>query len=299
MITQKVIIVAHGGAGSPPKLQNVTRNAVNKAYHTLKRTKSALQSAVAGAVVLEDDPRFNAGTGSYFRLDGHTIEMDAAVMDSQGHLGAVAGIQRVKNPVKVAYTLTKSPYNFICGDGAIRFARLNGFPDYDPLTPQAQRVWHKRLRQIRRNKLPGWASGRWVQKYLAKYSTETIGVVVSDGRNNFAIATSTGGISLALPGRVGDTPLVGCGFYAGKYGAVLSTGVGEEITRKMLAREVYDKIRSGFSPQEACEWGVRLFPKKVPVGVIAVSHNEYGISANTQMPVSILIRKIQPQIKYG
>ena len=99
----------------------------------------------------------------------------------------------------------------------------------------------------------------------------------------FAVAGSTGGSAPMLLGRVGDTPLIGCGFYAGEHGAVACTGVGEEIARRMLAREVYESMRAGMTPQAACEAGVDLFPAEVSVGVIAVGRDGAGAASNRDM----------------
>jgi isoaspartyl peptidase/L-asparaginase-like protein (Ntn-hydrolase superfamily) len=290
-----IIVIAHGGVGSPVKLKNGTYAAAKEALRVIKKTKSPLKAAVAGAVVMENDPRFNAGYGSYFRLDGKSIEMDAAVMDSDNYLAAIASIQNVKNPIKVAYALLDTPHTFLCGSGATRFARLKGFPEYDPYTPKARKIYLTRKKQILADKMPLWALENWSgirdKKYMRFYLKDvkdTIGVIATDGKNNFAAAGSTGGTSLMLPGRIGDTPLVGSGFFVGKYGAVIATGVGEEITKKMLSREVYEKIKDGMSPQEACDYGLSLFPGKIPVGVVAIAYNNYGIAANKQMAVSVL-----------
>ena len=88
--------------------------------------------------MLEDDPRFNAGTGSRVRLDGSTVQMDASVMSSEGKFGAVAGIENVKNPVKVARAVTNTPHILLAGDGATRFARTLGMEPYDPITPASR-----------------------------------------------------------------------------------------------------------------------------------------------------------------
>ncbi|MBI4833777.1 MAG: isoaspartyl peptidase/L-asparaginase [Planctomycetes bacterium] len=293
----KVIIVAHGGTGSPLTLKDGTDKAAREALKAFKKTGSVLEAAVAGVMSMEDDPRFNAGTGSYLRLDGKSIEMDAAVMDSNGALGAVAVIQRVKNPVKVAYALVGSPHTFLSGKGATDFARLKGFPDYDPSTQKAIKLYAKRMRQMKTNKLPQWITQKWEEKknlrFLKAYLKgvhDTVGVVARDGKNNFAVADSTGGTSFMLSGRIGDTPLVGCGFYAGPFGAVASTGIGEEITKKMLAREIYQKMAERFSAQHACEWGVKLYPKEMPIGVIAVSLDGYGIASNQQMAATAIVK---------
>jgi len=292
-----LIIIGYGGVGSPTTLNRCVKQAVVKAVLAWKQIHSVLRAAVTGVVALEDDPHFNAGTGSYLRLDGKTIEMDAAVMDSEGHFGAVAAIQKVKNPVKVAYALLDTPYTVLCGQGATEFARRHCFVPYDPITPRARRVFRKRLKQLKNNQLPAWAK-KWRNLSLKQetdgYQTgpvcrgfgtgrcDTVGIVVTDGIH-FAAASSTGGVSLALPGRVGDTPLIGCGLYAGPKGAVTATGIGEEITKRLLSREVYEKIASGWTAQKASEWGVKLFPKDIPIGVIAVSRNNYGIAANQSM----------------
>jgi isoaspartyl peptidase/L-asparaginase-like protein (Ntn-hydrolase superfamily) len=122
---------------------------------------------------------------------------------------------------------------------------------------------------------------------------DTVGVVVSDGCGNFAAATSTGGISYMIRGRIGDSPLIGCGIYAGHNGAVVATGIGEEIIRRLLSKQVYDQIENGMTPQEACEWGLTLFKnpskdlkecyKKIPVGIMAINLLDYGVAATDQM----------------
>src|SRR5580692_2470865 len=100
----------------------------------LEAGSDPVDAAVAGVVLLEDDPRFNAGTGSCVRLDGKSIQMDASVMRSDGKFGAVAGIERTRNPVRVARAVMGSPHLLLQGDGATRFARTLGLGDYDPLT---------------------------------------------------------------------------------------------------------------------------------------------------------------------
>src|SRR5947207_8868597 len=113
---QPAAAVAHGGVGSPAAHSDGCRRAVDVALAALTADPDPLAAAVAGALVLEDDPRFNAGTGSVVRLDG-TIQMDAAVMTSDGRFGAVAGIERVKNPALVAQAVLATPHLFLAGDG--------------------------------------------------------------------------------------------------------------------------------------------------------------------------------------
>src|SRR6185369_740830 len=123
----------HGGAASPNTLSDGCVAAARAAQAALDAGGDALGAALAATVVLEDDPRFNAGTGSNLRLDGRTIEMDASVMTSDGRFGAVTCIERVKNPILVAARVMETPHLTLVGDGATAFARKLGFADHDPL----------------------------------------------------------------------------------------------------------------------------------------------------------------------
>ncbi|MEW6027128.1 MAG: isoaspartyl peptidase/L-asparaginase [Planctomycetota bacterium] len=292
------IIVAHAGVGSPNAYSDGTRKAVREALKTMNKTGSALKAAIAGVVVLEDDPRFNAGTGSNLRMDGRDIEMDSAVMDSKGACGAVACIRMVKNPVLVAELVSRTPHLLICGDGAVEFARLHKVPVYNPATPKAIERFKAAKARLAHKKISYHSKHGFRAVRGADRGCDTVGVAVSDGRGNFAGATSTGGISYMIRGRVGDSPLVGCGIYVGKNGAVVATGIGEEIIRQLLSKQVYDRMDEGMSPQEACEWGLRLFRnpsktikkcyKRVPVGIVAVNRTGYGIVATHQMATGAL-----------
>lgn len=146
------IIVAHAGVGSKMEDSDGPVRAVREARLVLNRTKSALKGAIAGTVVMENDCRFNAGTGSNLRMDGRTIEMDAAVMDSRGACGAVACIKMVRNPVLVAELVSRGAHLLICGEGAVEFARLHGIPAYNPITLRAQgRLKRIKLKLARKN----------------------------------------------------------------------------------------------------------------------------------------------------
>ncbi|HEX7599339.1 MAG TPA: isoaspartyl peptidase/L-asparaginase, partial [Polyangia bacterium] len=147
--------VVHGGAGSPRARMDGTDRAAAQAMESLKGGGSALDAATAAVVVLEDDPRFNAGTGANIRLDGKTIQMDAACMDGEtGAFGAVAAIERVKNPVLVARKVMDTPHILIVGEGATRFARAMGFADYDP-TCAENRARYERVKALLKGTDPG------------------------------------------------------------------------------------------------------------------------------------------------
>ena len=291
-------IVVHGGAGAPASLNGGCAAAAAAALARLRDGADALDAAVEAVVVMENDGRFNAGSGSVMRLDGETVEMDAGVMDSTGRLGAIAAIRRVRNPVLVARCVVDTPHTLLAGEGATRFAKAVGLEA--DLIPQ-ERVGERNRNIIERLASGavegGWSAGGLADawNFSAPYdrifpsqsgapeACDTVGAVVRGPDGTFAVAGSTGGSAPMLLGRVGDTPLIGCGFYAGEHGAVACTGIGEEIARCMLAREVYESMRAGMTPQAACEAGVALFPAEVSVGVIAVGRDGAGAASNRDM----------------
>ncbi|MDA8085755.1 MAG: isoaspartyl peptidase/L-asparaginase [Nitrospiraceae bacterium] len=256
-------VVAHGGAGSPMELSDGCRAACESAIRMLDAGEGSLDAAVEAARILEDDGRFNAGTGSVLRIDGRTIEMDAAVMDSAGKIGVVINVREVKNPVLLARAVTGTPHVALAGRGAEVFARQLGFA---PFRDFSMRV------------------GR-------RAPSDTIGVVALDKKGVFAVASSTGGASPMMVGRVGDTPMPGCGFYAGARGAVAVTGLGEESIRKMLARAVYDMIADGTGAREACEKGVGMFAPGIRMGAIAISRRDWAAAAKDAMAHWSIIRE--------
>ncbi|NNF05789.1 MAG: L-asparaginase, partial [Candidatus Eisenbacteria bacterium] len=252
--TSKPALVTHGGAGGPRDNDDGCDRAAIAGMKRLTESHSARQAVIAATQVLEDDPRMNAGTGSNLRLDGRTIQMDAAVMDDSGAFGAVAAIENVQYPILVADMVIDSPHLLLAGEGATAFAKLRGIPDYYPISGRA-RERLKRIRFFLAKEAPpkevSWESHRpedfWnfpvsLQDTLRDLQgpSDTVGAVARDGRGGFAAGLSTGGTSLMLLGRVGDTPIIGAGVFAGPKGAVATTGDGEEIMRRVLAKEAYD-----------------------------------------------------------
>jgi isoaspartyl peptidase/L-asparaginase-like protein (Ntn-hydrolase superfamily) len=254
-----------------------------------------LAAAIAATMDLEDDPRFNAGTGSNFRLDGVTIEMDASVMTSDGRSGAVANLPAVKNPVPVAAEVrARTPHLLLAGAGALKFARKLGFAEHDPSTEKAKKklaeAWRGVRGEIDDDEEYGWwqhvdLPSLWnFDRALSDSYGSTVGAVARAVDGTFAAAASTGGTLLMLRGRIGDTPLIGCGLYAGPHGAVTATGTGEEIVRRFLSLRVYEWMAAGVPAQEACARGIALFPDAIGVGVIAVGVDGEGIASNREMP---------------
>jgi L-asparaginase / beta-aspartyl-peptidase len=290
----KGIVIAHGGAGSVQAHVDGTEAACRAAMAVLRKGGSPLESAVAGAVVLEDDPRFNAGTGSNLRLDGKTIEMDASCMTSDGKFGAVAGIRNVRNPILVAKEVHRTPHNLLVGEGATVYARRLGHAFHDPRTPAAEeryRAVRKALHMIQAQQA---AEYEWDLASLAHHwnyeadlraimgPSDTIGVLATDGRT-YAAACSTGGTSSTLLSRVGDVPVFGAGIYVGPTGAVAVTGDGDFLTRKLLSFRTYLDLEAGKPPQKAVDDAFTLFPPPVDVGVIILHKGGFAGGSNRQM----------------
>ncbi len=282
--------VVHGGAGGPRIRMDGTDRAAAKALATLASGGSALDGALAGVVVLEDDPRYNAGTGANIRLDGRTIQMDAACMDgTAGAFGAVAAIERVQNPVLVARKVMDTPHLLIVGEGATRFARAMGFPDYDP-TCAENKVRFERVKAILKGadarQLEAWKRYDWKRGWNfptplkeALGSPDTVGCVTRDTKGRFAAAASTGGTTITFYGRVGDVPMFGAGLYAGPKGAVACTGHGEEIIRRLVAKAAYDLLAQGLPAQEAVDRILAGFPD-IDLGLVAVGSASTGGGCN-------------------
>jgi len=279
-----MIVVTHGGAGSHFRLSFRTLKAAHIAYDKLAAGAAAIKSCVEACRVLEDDPVFNAGYGSKIRIDG-SIEMDAGVMDSTGNMGAVIAITGIKNPILAAYEVSKIPHIFLAGRGARQFARKCGLKSLNKTTKKAQRALKRAKKMLKERNLKGYYK-IW-NKHLSVLGCDTIGAVVLDRYGKFAAGNSTGGTTLMLKGRVGDSPIFGCGLYAGKAGAIAATGIGEEIVRRFLCYRVYERIEKGESTLEALKWGISLL-KNVPVGLIAVTRQGgFGIS-NRNMAYSVV-----------
>jgi L-asparaginase/beta-aspartyl-peptidase (threonine type) len=288
-----IFIAVHGGAGGNSADSDGCRAAAEAALSSAKNDGDSLEAAIAAVVVLEDDGRFNAGSGSVLCLDGLTVEMDAAVMDTRGRLGAVTCIRNVKNPVRVAREVANTPHCLLAGEGAIRFAEAAGCEMREARTSVA--VLKKHAAMLKELQSEGCreqsASMRRYWNYkmdwamaVERYGCGTVGAVVCDGAGNFAAATSTGGCAPSLLGRVGDTPLIGSGFYAGEHGAVAATGIGEAIMRQLLARTVYGWLQDGTSLDSALARGIELFPHNIDVGLIAVTRAGGAAMSNRDMP---------------
>ena len=302
--------VVHGGAGSPRVRMDGTDRAAAQAAILLKDGGNALDAALAAVVALEDDPRFNAGTGANIRLDGKTIQMDAACMDGEtGAFGAVAAIERVKNPVLVARKVMDTPHILIVGEGATRFARAMGFPDYDP-TCAENRARYERVKALLKGRDPGqaeaWKRYDWKKGWNfptplkeALGPSDTVGCVARDSKGRFAAAISTGGTTITFYGRVGDVPMFGAGIYAGPKGAVACTGNGEDIVKHLVAKAAYDRLAKGFSAQKAVDRALADFPATIDLGLVAVGPDSTGGGCNYSAEKKAFVKDYRNQMAWS
>lgn len=249
-------IIVHGGAWSiPAELlaahRDGCREAVVRGWRVLRGGGSALDAVEAAVTYLEDDPVFDAGTGSFLNADGE-VELDAGFMDgSTLAAGAVAAVHRIHNPITLARRVLESEHVLIVGAGAERFAEQAGIPlcdGADLVVERERRLWES----LRAGSLDADAI------VFGKQALSTVGAVALDIRGNIAAGTSTGGSLNKWPGRVGDVPLVGSGFYATEDGGASCTGWGEGIMRITMAKHAVDLMSGGKSAAVAAGDAVKL-----------------------------------------
>jgi beta-aspartyl-peptidase (threonine type) len=276
------LIVVHGGAGtcpperSQPVIEHV-KTAANVGFDVMNRGGNALDGVVEAVAYLEDSGMFNAGAGAAVNVLGN-VELEAAVMDGRTlQAGAAALLHGIKNPVRLARVIMENTdHVFVAGQGAEQIAELFNLPKRESQcqnTTEKHRTYLKRLREGTL-KLPRLAS--LLKEHPEVFQLETVGAVALDAGGNLAAATSTGGFPLKLPGRIGDSPLIGCGTYADNdSGACSATGVGELAIRLVLAKTVCNHIEHGRTPQQAVEDALKRLTLKFSgvyndMGIIAV-----------------------------
>ena len=276
-----VALIAHGGAGSwrpgtEEQAHEGMRLAVEAGRALLLAGAGALDAVCATVVALEDDPIFNAGTGSVLNFDG-ACELDACVMESSAaRVGAVAALRRVKNPVLVARkVLEETDHVMLAGEGALRFARAMGFRDHDPETCARRKDWEdKRARVEQVLGAPGFKVRRFLQSH-PEYAGGTVGAAAVDAHGVLAAATSTGGVTLKLAGRVGDTPIAGAGNYASAHVAASATGTGEFVMRSLATRAISEAVEHGAALPDAVRAVLEALGRDydADVGLIAVDRH--------------------------
>ena len=254
-------ITVHGGAGAGDAAEHEAalagvRAAVEVAAATLRGGANAVDAAIAAVVALEDDVTFNAGTGSTLNLRGE-VECDACVMDGATlRAGAVAAVRGVKNAVRLAdFVRTQTDHVLIAGAGAEELAHHAGLLTGNEPTEARRARWERAKEKLGGGKapdsLPRLLALLAANPALAATRRGTVGAVVTDAQGRCAAATSTGGVLLKLPGRIGDTPIVGAGTYADGAGAASATGHGELVMRALTTRVACERIAAGATAAEA------------------------------------------------
>lgn len=232
-------LIVHGGAWAIPdhlvgRCRAGCLAALEVGWAVLHAGGTALDAACAAVRTLEDDPTFNAGTGSSVNTDG-VVETDASVMiGDRMQAGAIAALQDIRHPVDVARSvMERTPHVLLVGDGALAFALEQGF-----------------------ERLPaGVLAGPRRRSDLAG-AGDTVGAVAVDRSGGIASATSTGGTPDKMPGRVGDSPLIGAGTFAAPTGGASATGWGEVIIRSVMSLRAVDALAGGADAQAAAEAAV-------------------------------------------
>lgn len=239
-----MIVAVHGGAGLwrveeriKQEVKKALAAAISEGLLAAERG-SALDAVVAAVEYMEKSGLFNAGYGSVYAIDGR-VYMDAGVMDGRSkRAGAVAAVEGVKSAVRLArYVLENTDHVIISGEGARLLAARAGLLEasYKFYTEEKNKRFQEVLQEARR--------GNWHYKKIADFFGDTVGAVALDRDGNLAAATSTGGVWLKWPGRIGDSPIPGAGFWAENgVGAFSATGVGEVIIMTALSLRARDEL---------------------------------------------------------
>ncbi len=279
------VIVVHGGAGNDfddrvSEFRTGVEQATRAGWKILQSGGTALDAVEAAVRQLEDDPNFDAGHGSFLNANNQ-VEMDAMVMEgAKLGYGAVAGIQQVSNPVSVArLVLEKTQHSIFVGAGAELFARSMGVP----LCPMEELVAGSSTNLLRPE-----------DRVFRPHAGDTVGAIAMDANGILAVAVSTGGTAGKMPGRVGDSPIIGCGGYAdNEMGAAAATGSGEALMKILFSKTACDLMGKGMSPQQAAEEVLRLLERRTGSsqgGIILMSPTgEVGSAFNTHHMVHACI----------
>jgi N4-(beta-N-acetylglucosaminyl)-L-asparaginase len=225
---------------------------------TMRKGGSLLDAVEAGGQVPEADPsNQTVGLGGFPDRDGR-VTLDAVIMDDAGKVGAVAVLENTVHAVSVArMVMERTPHTLLAGEGATRFAREQGVPARDILTPESRKAWQEWLKTSKYNPIANIENRVGSEPGNAK-NHDTIGLIARDKTGRMAGCCTTSGMAFKMHGRIGDSPQVGSGlFVEGGVGGATATGVGEEVTRVAGTARVVANMRAGMAPQRACEEAVR------------------------------------------
>ena len=295
----KPSLIVHGGAWDIPDesvdaCKSGCERALAAGWSVLSTGGSALDAVQASVIVLEDDPVFDAGFGSHLTLDGY-VECDAIVMDgSTLRAGSVAAVRHIRNPIRLArQVLENCPHMMLVAEGAERFAAEQGFELCAPeeLITEAERdAWLK------------CRNSKHAAAHHRGHEQGTVGAVALDGEGRLFAATSTGGTCCKLPGRVGDSPLIGCGCYAdAKAGGVSCTGYGEAIMKVVLAKTAVDFLRNppGSDPDLCASIQPKLSIPDAPALAARKAVSLLGSRTNATGGLILLDRNGNPSLAFN
>ena len=320
-------LLVHGGAWAIPQdaeaaHQAGVRHALEAGYRLLAKNGSALDAVEAAVTILENDPTFDAGRGSFLTSDGR-VQLDALLMDGgRMKAGGVACVERIRNPIQAArLVLESSPHVYFVAAGAEQFALAHGMSLIDNaelvLDRERDRLAQAQARQaagladqsfsgpevlhshtLRDDKSPETASPQHESSSSQLQSHDTVGAVALDVAGNLAAATSTGGTLNKTPGRVGDSSLIGCGCYADNLSAAVSlTGWGEPIMKLVLGKWATDRVGAGVAPEFAAREAISYLYKRLgghggiillgPDGRFGLAHNPPAMAWGIATPAGL------------
>ena len=272
-------IVVHGGAGFWRRDVKRGREGVQKAASAGSKVLAdggcALDAVEAAVSEMEDDPIFNAGTGSALTCIG-TVEMDAAIMDGRNlSAGAVALIRNTKNPIHLArVVMENTDHVLLVGKTAEKLGKAFRLPTANPITARRRKAFNETKKDPRIGRF-AWLrkNPELIRDYPGILGHDTVGAVAVDKDGNYASAASTGGMAMKLPGRIGDTPLIGSGLYSdNQLGTATATGWGEIAVKLSLSRTVCLMMGDGLSATKAAETCVQMASERLRghAGIIAI-----------------------------
>jgi L-asparaginase / beta-aspartyl-peptidase len=261
--------------------------AAAKGFQLLQEGETALRAVEAAVKNLEDNPLFNAGRGATLNLVGE-VEADAGIMDGRSHRGAgVAMLRRVKNPISLAkIVLDKTDHALMAGKNAEKLAEIFNLPKANLKDPARVRQWKNATRRLGKHDLGRFPRNlKLIRRKGRDFLGDTVGALAIDRYGDLAAGDSTGGVFLKLPGRIGDSPILGAGLYAdNSTGAATATGLGEIAMRLVVSKATCDAM-SSLNAQLAAERTVNSVTRIVGkgLGILALDRGgRFGVAHNTR-----------------
>jgi beta-aspartyl-peptidase (threonine type) len=285
------VIIVHGGAGNWPEVNHAAglagaRRAAARGYTLLQQGRSSVRAVEAAITEMEDDPIFNAGRGSTLNLVGD-VEADAGIMSGRTRQGGgVALLRHVKNPISLArIVMEKTDHVLLAGNSAEMLAEAFGLPKANLKLPERVRQWKQARRQLEKGTLGNFPRNlKLIRTKGPSFLGDTVGALAMDHNGDLAAADSTGGVSLKLPGRIGDSPILGAGLYAdNRTGAATATGLGEIAMRLVASKSACDAMQL-LTAQQAASQIVNKITKLAGggLGILTLDRKgRYGVAHNT------------------